>query len=338
MGGVTRASLDKQPHEVAAMFDDVAAQLRPDQRRAVARPGPAVAQGGRAGGRRPARASGCSTSPPAPAPPRCRSRATGALRRALRLLPRHAPGGQAAPPVAAAHRGRRDPAAVRGRRRSTPSRSPSGCATSRTPTRRCARCYRVTRPGGRVVICEFSHPTWAPFRTVYTEYLMRALPPVARAVSSNPDAYVYLAESIRAWPDQPALAARLQRGRLGGGRLAQPDRRHRGAAPRGALEAARQHGTTRVPMARRLRRCRRSVGGDAYRILRGSSGPGVRAARCLLRRAGRGPGRSAPPPIRAATKSGRPIRARSGRIDCTGRSGRCQPAQPADRPRAAGAP
>ncbi|MEU4503280.1 demethylmenaquinone methyltransferase [Streptomyces sp. NPDC024089] len=71
--------------------------------------------------------------------------------------------------------------------------------------------YRVTKPGGRVVICEFSSPTWAPFRTVYTEYLMRALPPVARAVSSNPDAYVYLAESIRAWPDQPGLAAALQR-------------------------------------------------------------------------------------------------------------------------------
>src|SRR5690349_10102781 len=69
--------------------------------------------------------------------------------------------------------------------------------------------YRVTRPGGRVVICEFSHPTWAPFRTVYTEYLMRALPSVARAVSSNPEAYVYLAESIRAWPDQPALAAMI---------------------------------------------------------------------------------------------------------------------------------
>ncbi|MEV4442213.1 demethylmenaquinone methyltransferase [Streptomyces sp. NPDC049577] len=69
---------------------------------------------------------------------------------------------------------------------------------------------RVTKPGGRVVICEFSQPTWAPFRRVYTEYLMRALPPVARAVSSSPDAYVYLAESIRAWPDQPALAGRLQ--------------------------------------------------------------------------------------------------------------------------------
>ncbi|MER5767779.1 demethylmenaquinone methyltransferase [Streptomyces sp. NPDC001985] len=70
---------------------------------------------------------------------------------------------------------------------------------------------RVTRPGGRIVVCEFSHPTWTPFRTVYEEYLMRALPPVARAVSSNPDAYVYLAESIQSWPDQPALAAVLQR-------------------------------------------------------------------------------------------------------------------------------
>ncbi|GAB3989609.1 demethylmenaquinone methyltransferase [Nocardioides marmoraquaticus] len=68
---------------------------------------------------------------------------------------------------------------------------------------------RVVRPGGRLVVCEFSSPTWAPFRTVYLEYLMKALPPIARAVSSSPDAYVYLAESIRAWPDQPALAARL---------------------------------------------------------------------------------------------------------------------------------
>ena len=69
---------------------------------------------------------------------------------------------------------------------------------------------RVVRPGGRLVVCEFSSPTWSPFRTVYLEYLMRALPPVARAVSSSPDAYVYLAESIRAWPDQPALAARIE--------------------------------------------------------------------------------------------------------------------------------
>src|SRR4029079_19321099 len=46
---------------------------------------------------------------------------------------------------------------------------------------------RVTRPGGRLVVCEFSHPTWAPFRTVYVEYLMRALPPIDRASASSPN-------------------------------------------------------------------------------------------------------------------------------------------------------
>jgi demethylmenaquinone methyltransferase/2-methoxy-6-polyprenyl-1,4-benzoquinol methylase len=66
---------------------------------------------------------------------------------------------------------------------------------------------RVTRPGGRLVVCEFSHPTRPAFRTVYLEYLMKALPAIARTVSSSPDAYVYLAESIRAWPDQAGLAA-----------------------------------------------------------------------------------------------------------------------------------
>ena len=66
--------------------------------------------------------------------------------------------------------------------------------------------HRVTKPGGRLVICEFSTPTFSPFRTVYQEYLMRALPAVAKRVSSNPDSYVYLAESIQAWPDQEGLA------------------------------------------------------------------------------------------------------------------------------------
>ena len=72
-----------------------------------------------------------------------------------------------------------------------------------------AEMRRVTRPGGRLVVCEFSTPTWAPLRTVYLEYLMKAVPTVARAVSSSPDAYVYLAESIRAWPDQRGLADQL---------------------------------------------------------------------------------------------------------------------------------
>jgi demethylmenaquinone methyltransferase/2-methoxy-6-polyprenyl-1,4-benzoquinol methylase len=68
---------------------------------------------------------------------------------------------------------------------------------------------RVTRPGGRLVVCEFSTPTNRLFATAYKEYLMQALPRVARAVSSNPDAYVYLAESIRAWPDQADLAHQM---------------------------------------------------------------------------------------------------------------------------------
>jgi demethylmenaquinone methyltransferase/2-methoxy-6-polyprenyl-1,4-benzoquinol methylase len=68
---------------------------------------------------------------------------------------------------------------------------------------------RVTRPGGRLVVCEFSTPTNPAFRVGYLSYLMRSLPTVARAVSSNPDAYVYLAESIRAWPDQAGLAGRI---------------------------------------------------------------------------------------------------------------------------------
>jgi demethylmenaquinone methyltransferase/2-methoxy-6-polyprenyl-1,4-benzoquinol methylase len=72
-----------------------------------------------------------------------------------------------------------------------------------------AELARVTKPGGRLVVCEFSHPTNPAFRTAYLSYLMRSLPAVARTVSSNPDAYVYLAESIRAWPDQAGLARRI---------------------------------------------------------------------------------------------------------------------------------
>lgn len=65
---------------------------------------------------------------------------------------------------------------------------------------------RVTRCGGRVVIAEFSTPRNPVFRHVYANYLVAALPTIAR-LSSNPVAYGYLAESILAWPDQPGLAA-----------------------------------------------------------------------------------------------------------------------------------
>jgi demethylmenaquinone methyltransferase/2-methoxy-6-polyprenyl-1,4-benzoquinol methylase len=84
-----------------------------------------------------------------------------------------------------------------------------GLRNTADPAAALAELARVTRPGGRLVVCEFSTPTFGPFRTVYLEYLMRALPAVSRRVSSNPVAYEYLAESIRAWPDQAALAAVL---------------------------------------------------------------------------------------------------------------------------------
>ncbi|MBW3619409.1 MAG: class I SAM-dependent methyltransferase [Actinobacteria bacterium] len=74
---------------------------------------------------------------------------------------------------------------------------------------------RVLRPGGRVVIAEFAAPTWPPFRTLYTEYLMRALPEVARVVSSDAPAYRYLADSIRAWPDRATVASWLERAGFG---------------------------------------------------------------------------------------------------------------------------
>lgn len=68
-----------------------------------------------------------------------------------------------------------------------------------------AEFARVVKPGGRLVVAEFSAPTWAPFRVVYDRYLA-VMPQVVSRVSSNPDSYVYLAESIRAWPRQAELA------------------------------------------------------------------------------------------------------------------------------------
>ncbi len=65
---------------------------------------------------------------------------------------------------------------------------------------------RVTKPGGRLVVLEFSKPTWAPFRLLYERYLVALLPRVAELVSSDGPAYRYLSDSIRAWPDQQDLA------------------------------------------------------------------------------------------------------------------------------------
>ena len=74
-----------------------------------------------------------------------------------------------------------------------------------------AEMLRVVKTGGHLIVAEFSSPTWRPFRTIYTNYLMSALPWIAKKTSSNPDAYIYLAESIKAWPNQAALAAIIEK-------------------------------------------------------------------------------------------------------------------------------
>ncbi len=70
---------------------------------------------------------------------------------------------------------------------------------------------RVTKPGGQLLVCEFSHPTVAPMRWGYRWYLRHILPRVARRFSSNAEAYTYLTESINAWPNQRSLAALITR-------------------------------------------------------------------------------------------------------------------------------
>ncbi|GAA0396268.1 demethylmenaquinone methyltransferase [Streptomyces luteireticuli] len=206
---MTRASLDKQPHEVAAMFDDVAAKydLTNDVislgqarlwRKAVAkaveaRPGQKVLDlaAGTGTSSIPFSADGAYVVP-------C-DFSLGMLREGKKRHPWM--------PLTAGD-ATRLPFADGVFDAVTIS---FGLRNVHDTDAALSELLRVTRPGGRVVICEFSHPTWAPFRTVYSEYLMRALPPIARTVCSNPDAYVYLAESISTWPDQPALAARLQK-------------------------------------------------------------------------------------------------------------------------------
>jgi demethylmenaquinone methyltransferase/2-methoxy-6-polyprenyl-1,4-benzoquinol methylase len=209
MGGVTRASLDKQPHEVASMFDGVAKRYdltndvlslgqarlwRKAVARAVdARPGQKVLDlaAGTATSSQPFAEAGAYVVP-------C-DFSLGMLRVGKDRHPWM--------PFTAGDATR------------LPFKDDTfdavtisfGLRNVQDTGTALAEMYRVTKPGGRVVISEFSRPVWAPFRTVYMEYLMKALPPVARAVSSNPDAYVYLAESIQEWPDQPSLAALLRK-------------------------------------------------------------------------------------------------------------------------------
>ena len=73
-----------------------------------------------------------------------------------------------------------------------------------------AEMRRVTRPGGRLVVCEFSAITIAPADMIYRRYLLHALPAIARRTARSPEAYEYLAESIVDWPAQRELAGLIE--------------------------------------------------------------------------------------------------------------------------------
>jgi len=73
-----------------------------------------------------------------------------------------------------------------------------------------AEMRRVTRPGGRLVVCEFSTITIPPVDMLYRRYLLTILPAIARRTARSPEAYEYLAESIAAWPSQRELAGLIE--------------------------------------------------------------------------------------------------------------------------------
>ena len=71
--------------------------------------------------------------------------------------------------------------------------------------------FRVTKPGGRIVICEFSKVSSPLLRPFYNFYLRKVLPAFSSLASKTPEAYAYLSESIDAWPDQRTLAAKIEK-------------------------------------------------------------------------------------------------------------------------------
>jgi demethylmenaquinone methyltransferase/2-methoxy-6-polyprenyl-1,4-benzoquinol methylase len=65
--------------------------------------------------------------------------------------------------------------------------------------------YNALKPGGRLMVLEFSHPTSKPLQSLYDIYSFRLLPLMGKFVARDEDSYRYLAESIRMHPDQDTL-------------------------------------------------------------------------------------------------------------------------------------
>ena len=85
-----------------------------------------------------------------------------------------------------------------------------GIRNVQKPKRALAEMLRVTKPGGSIVVCEFSTPTTALLRGAYDTYMNVVMPGVVGLVSSDPEAYDYLFRSIQAWPDQRTFASWLR--------------------------------------------------------------------------------------------------------------------------------
>ena len=73
-----------------------------------------------------------------------------------------------------------------------------------------ASMHRVLKPGGRLLVLEFSKPTVPGFQAIYDQYSFRVLPVMGQLVANDADSYRYLAESIRMHPDQETLAGMMR--------------------------------------------------------------------------------------------------------------------------------